>query len=111
MSSRSILLLAAIAATLLCAVWVPWRVKVDRQRGDNRYLPWRYAFIFHEDDFDRREMARYASDRLGVAIAPDDVEPQLDESKVHLGLTVIVLVTGFGWLFLWERGRRPRDAV
>jgi hypothetical protein len=105
------LLVAAIAATVTSAVWVPWRMKVDRQRGDNRYLAWRYGFIFHEDAFNRHDMARYASDQLGVAVAPQDVEPMLDATRVNLTLTAVVLVTAFGWLFLWERERRARDSA
>ena len=76
-----------------------------RQKGDDRYLSWRYAWIFNEGRFDSFAMAQHATEKLHIAISPSDVEPLLDHSRVYLELTSITLVAAFGWLLLGERNR------
>jgi hypothetical protein len=106
MTARALLLLAAMAASIVFSLWVPWKIRV-RQKGDDRYLSWRYALVFDENNFDGRAMAQHASDKLNLAISPADVEPLLDYMRVSLTLAAIVFVTLFGWLFLGEFKKPP----
>lgn len=106
MNPRFLLLVTASVVALWLSLCPPWRARVVL-KGDDRSVPWRSAPLWNEADFPREAIAAQASQQLGFAVNPADLEMELDWPRAYYQLSGLLVVTGLLWLLI---GQWPRVA-